>query len=137
MIQWWNGQSDNFDFLGNEFLLWLWWRWETQTDTIKLPDGSEVAGMFARSLSVQCPLGESGKGTISAEGPTSLPEAVQAIRSGKLPRKAGLTLVRFGEQYDLTLQAETFSVSGAKVRIEEKVDGRGIMEDRVDGLRRT
>ncbi len=134
-VQWWNGQSGNYDFLGNEFLMWLWWQWETESDTISLPDGSEVAGMFARTLTVECPLGESGKGTITSEGPTSLPEAIQAIRSGKLPRRAGLTLVRHGQQYDLALQAESFAVSGAKIRIEEKVDGRELAEERIEGLR--
>ena len=134
-VVWWNGESDNYDFLGNEFLLWLWWRWETQSDTIELPDGSEVTGMFARTLALECPQGESGKGTISAEDPTSLPEAAQAIRSGKLPRKAGLILVRHGQQYELTLQAETFAVSGAKIQVDEDAEGRGILEDRIDSLR--
>lgn len=135
MIQWWNGQSDNYDFLGNELLMWLWWAWENESDTIELPDGSEVTGMFARTLSIECPLGESGKGIISSEAPTSLPEARQAIRTGKLPRKAGLTLVRHGQQYELALQPESFVVSGAKIRIEEKVEGRGQIEERIDGLR--
>ena len=135
VIQWWNGQTGNVDFLGNEFLLWLWWHWETESDTIDLSDGSEVAGMFARTLSLQCPRGESGKGTISSDNPTSLPEAMQAIRTGKLPRKAGLTLVRHGQQYELTLQAETFAVSGARIRIEEKVEGRSMVEERIEGLR--
>ncbi len=134
-IQWWNGQSGNFDFLGNEFLMWLWWQWETESDTIQLPDGSAVAGMFARTLTVECPLGDSGKGTITSEAPTSLPEAMQAIRTGKLPRRAGLTLVRHGQQYDLTLQAESFAVSGARIRIEEKVEGRDMAEERIEGLR--
>src|SRR5208337_5542711 len=31
-ISWWNQQEGNWDFLGNEFLLWLWWRWETASD---------------------------------------------------------------------------------------------------------
>lgn len=64
-----------------------------------------------------------------------MPEAAQAIRSGKLPRKAGLILVRHGEQYELTLQAETFAVSGAKIQIDEDAEGRGILEDRIEGLR--
>ena len=34
-----------------------------------------------------------------------------AIRMGKLPRHAGLTLVREGEQYELTLKSETFAVT--------------------------
>ncbi len=135
-VIWWNGESENYDYLGNEFLLWLWWRWETQSDTFELPDGSEVTGMFANTLSLECPLGESGKGTITAEGPTELPEAVQAIRSGKLPRKAGLILVRNGEQYEFTLQAETLAVGGAKIHNDdEPSEGRGILEDRIEKLR--
>jgi hypothetical protein len=137
-ISWWNHESGNFDFLGNEFLLWLWWRWETQSDTIVLPDRSEVTGMFARTLSLQCPRDESGKETITAESPVRLPEAVQAIRTGKLPRKAGLILVRHGEQYELTLQAETFTISGAKIRVEdttEAAEGQGILEQRIESVR--
>ncbi|MBL7044209.1 MAG: hypothetical protein ISR77_36610 [Pirellulaceae bacterium] len=134
-VVWWDGEKDNYDFLGNEFLLWLWWRWETQGGTIGLSDDSEVTGMFARTLALECPQGESGKGTIAAEDPTYLPEAAQAIRTGKLPRKAGLILVRHGEQYELTLQAETFAVSGAKIQIDEDAEGRGILEDRIEGLR--
>ncbi len=134
-VHWWNQQAGNYDFLGNEFLLWLWWYLETQSDTIELPDGSEVTGMFARTLALECPRGESGKGTISSEGPTHLPEAMQAIRSGKLPRKAGLTLVRHGEQFELTLQAETFAVAGAKIQSEPSAEGRGGQEDRIESLR--
>ncbi len=115
-VVWWNAIKGNFDFLGNEFLLWLWWYWETNGDVIPLADGSEVSGMFARSLSLDCPIGENGKETISSDSPVALPEAMLAIRMGKLPRKAGLTLVRNDEQFDLALQAETLSVGSARIR---------------------
>ena len=138
-IAWHSQEADNFDFLGNEFLLWLWWYWETQGDTLTLPDDSEVTGMLARTLTLQCPRAESGKETITAEMPVRLPEAAQAIRSGKLPRKSGLVLVRNGEQYDLVLQAETFSVSGAKIQTteadEDTDQGRGMVEDRIESFR--
>jgi hypothetical protein len=137
-ISWWNHEAGNFDFLGNEFLLWLWWHWETQSENLTLPDNSEVTGMLARTLSLQCPRDESGRETISAEAPDRLPEAGQAIRSGKLPRKAGLTLVRQGEQYDLSLQAEMFSVSGARIQVEdedEDAEGRSALEDRLESVR--
>ena len=39
-----------------------------------------------------------------------------AIQMGKLPRKAGLTLVRNNEQFDFALQAETFSIGSARIR---------------------
>jgi hypothetical protein len=134
-VAWWNGEAENFDFLGNEFLLWLWWFTETQGDAVTLPDRSEATVMFARTLALECPRGESGKGTVTAEDPTALPEARQAIRSGKLPRKSGLILVRHGEQYELTLQAETFAVSGARIVADEESEGRGAAEDRIDSLR--
>jgi hypothetical protein len=134
-ISWWNQQEGNWDFLGNELLLWLWWRWETASDTIALADQSDVTGMFARTLTLQCPRDESGKETITATGPTALPEAMQAIRSGKLPRKAGMTLVRHGEQYDLTIQPETFMLGGAKIHVEDSSQGRGVLEDRIESVR--
>jgi hypothetical protein len=64
-----------------------------------------------------------------------LPEAAQAIRSGKLPRKAGLTLARYGDQYDLTLQAEAFSVGGAKIQVDESADDERGPEDRIENIR--
>lgn len=134
-IAWWNNESGNYDFLGNEFLLWLWWQWEAKSDTLALPDETEVTGMIARTLSLECPRGESGKETITAEAPSRLPEAAQAIRSGKLPRKSGLTLVRYGDQYELVLQAERFAVSGGRMHTEETEEGRGLLEDRIDNIR--
>ena len=94
------------DFFGNEFLLWLWFYLETQDDSFKLTDGSEVTVMLARTLTLECPRGQTGHETISHEGPTSLPEARRAIQSGKMPRKVGLTLVRHDLQYEFTLHAE-------------------------------
>ena len=73
------------------------------------------------------PAGRVGQETITSEAPSRLPEAAKAIRSGKLPRKSGMTLVRHGEQYDLVLQPETFSVSGAKIQTEEASEGRGTL----------
>lgn len=132
---WLNEFGESYDYLGNEFLLWLWWYVETQSDTLALADGSEAAVMFARSLSLECPLGETGKETIAADSPVKLPEAMQAIRAGKLPRKAGLTLVRQNQQFDVTLQAETFAISGAKIQSEEADDIDEIRLNRIESIR--
>ncbi len=134
-VVWWNGMNDNYDFLGNEFLLWLWWQMETNSDVFELSDETEVGGMFARSLSLDCPQGENGKESISSESPVALPESRLAIRMGKLPRKAGLTLVREGEQYELTLKAETLSISSARItQIGEDVQRRDVL-DRIESIR--
>ncbi len=135
-VVWWNGMNDNYDYLGNEFLLWLWQLWASGVDTLALSDGSEVSGMFARSLSLDCPDGEHGKETISSDSPAQLPEAIMAVRMGKLPRKSGLTLVRNDQQFDFTLQAETFAINSARISQlgDESLDSRDRLA-RIDSIR--
>ncbi len=133
-IAWANEHRAEPDYLGNEFLMWLWWTLENVSDTIALPDDSEVTVMLTKTLVLECPYGESGKETISSESPVKLPEAMQAIRSGKLPRKSGLTLVRNSQQYDIVLQAESFAIAGAKIHIDgDKEDYQ--LEDRIESIR--
>jgi hypothetical protein len=133
-LAWLGSDLNNKDFLGNEFLVWLWWKLASETDTFSLPDGSEITVMMNKTLTLECPLGENGKESISSESPMYLPEAIRALQSGKLPRKSGLTLIRHGTQYDLTLQAETFSVSSAKIHVDEEADPYDT-DARIDAIR--
>ena len=123
------------DFLGNEYLLWLWYMLDSDSDTIRLGDGSEAAVMLTRTLMLECPRGQTGRQSITSDGPTHLPEARRAIQAGKLPRKVGLTVARHDQQYELTLQAETLAVSGARLPAPEAGDDRGRLEERVTQLR--
>src|SRR5205085_11748118 len=115
----WLPDEGSRDWLGNEYLLWLWFMLDAESDTLRLGDGSEAAVMLARTLVLECPRGQTGRETISSDAPARLPEARRAIQSGKLPRKAGLTLLRNEQQYELTLQAETLAVSSAKLPAPE------------------
>ncbi len=134
-VSWWNNHSGNYDFLGNEFLLWLWWKWEADGDTIDLLDGTQVSGMMGKTLSLECPLGEAGKETISADSPVRLPEAMLAVSSGKLPRRAGLTLTRNGEIYDLVLQAESFQIGGARIQSDGGNAAKQTPDERLESVR--
>jgi hypothetical protein len=133
-VPWANEYSDKPDFLGNEFFMWLWWQYVEVADTLTINQSQEVTFMFGKTLSLECPLGEHGKETISSESPVHLAEAVQAVQTGKLPRKAGLSLVCDGEQFDFVLQAETFGVSGAKIQSDDSDSLVG--EGRVAAIRR-
>ena len=131
----WIADESSRDFIGNEFLLWLWYHTDMESDTVKLADGSEVTLMLARTLTLECPRAQTGKESISHEGPTRLPEARRAIQAGKLPRKLGLTVVRHDSQYDLTLSAESLAVSGARLPAPEASDERARLDERVVQLR--
>ena len=131
----WTPDEANRDFLGNEYLLWLWHHLENESDEITLSDGSEVAVMIARTLQLECPRGQTGKESISSDGPAKLPEALRAIQAGKLPRKMGLTLVRHDASYELTLQAESLAIGSARLPAPEGEDDRARLEERVTQLR--
>jgi hypothetical protein len=134
-IAWIQHSFGTRDFLGNEFLLWLWWYIENEGDVLTLADKSTVTCMMARTLSLECPLAETGKETITSDAPVQLPETRRAVQAGKLPRKAGLILVRHEQQYELTLQPETLTVSAGALPKLESEPGRPEKEDRVDQLR--
>ncbi len=131
----WMPDENNRDFLGNEFLLWLWHTLENEADTIKLADDSEVTLMIARTLQLECPRGQTGRESISSDGPSKLPEAHRALQAGKLPRKMGLTLVRHEAQYELTLQAESLAINAARLPAPEEEDARARLDERVTQLR--
>ncbi len=131
----WLTDEANRDFLGNEFLLWLWFQLDGDRDTITLGDGSQLAIMLTRTLVLECPRGQSGKETIASDAPTRLPEARRAIQSGKLPRRLGMILVRHDQQYELTFQGETLALGGARLPAPEAVEERARLEERGTQLR--
>jgi len=124
------------DFLGNEFLLWLWHELAEKSDTIPLADNTEAAIVIVKQLTLECPWAESGKEVITCDGPTQLPESRRAIQSGKLPRKMGLIVSRQGEQYEFTLQAETFNITAATLpSIDGDGNGSARAEERIEQIR--
>lgn len=135
-VYWTAHDSASRDYLGNEFLLWLWYTLWTESDTIELPDGTQAAVAFVKQLVLECPRGEEGRQVVTSDGPTQLPESRRAVATGKLPRRAGLMVSRQGQDYVFTLQAETFNVSSAVLpRTEANGDPHAHAEERVEQVR--
>src|SRR4051812_8625038 len=58
----WSGSDPlSLDYLGNEFLLWLWHTIQNDGDTVTLADDSEATVMLAKTLTLDCPRGENGR----------------------------------------------------------------------------
>lgn len=135
-VAWAEKAPNMLDHLGNEFLVWLWHQLQNESDTIPLADGTEVAVMLAKTLTLDCPRGETGRDSLTDDAPTRLPEAFRALQSGKLPRKAGLIVVRHGAQYEFTIQAESLAVTGALLpKPEDRLAAYEAKCERIDGLR--
>ena len=125
------------DFLGNEFLLWLWHETETNGGGVGRSNGDgDVAVLIDRQLDLDCVYGQSGRAMLRATGPTQMPEARDALRTGKIPRKAGMVLDVSNMQFALTLNPETFSIAAARLpEVKEAQTPRVVFEERISLLR--
>jgi hypothetical protein len=124
------------DFLGNEFLLWLWHEADHRSGVVKTETAGDVTLYIDRSLDLDCAYGQTGRDALRASGPSRMPEAKDALRSGKLPRKAGFILDAFGQQFNFTLNAEALALGGARLPDVEDADTpRVVFEERIGLLR--
>jgi hypothetical protein len=124
------------DFLGNEFLLWLWHEADSRTGIIPTDSAGEVTVYIDRSLDLDCAYGQTGRDGLRGEGPSRMPEAKDALRTGTVPRRAGLIVDAAGHQYSLTLNAEAMAVGSLKMpEVEEAESPRVVFEERVAMLR--
>jgi hypothetical protein len=124
------------DFLGNEFLLWLWHEADNRTGIIATPEAGDVTIYIDRSLDLDCAYGQTGRDTLKGDGPSRMPEARDALRSGKVPRKAGMIIDAGRQQYSFTLNPEGMSLGAAKLPEVEDAEGpRALFEERVTLLR--
>jgi hypothetical protein len=124
------------DFLGNEFLLWLWHHADARDGEISTQGVGEVALVLDRMLDLDCVFGQTGRDSLRGSGPTRMPEARDALRSGKVPRKAAMTMHAQGNQYDFTLNPEQMVLTGAKLpEVEDADSPRVLFEERIALLR--
>jgi hypothetical protein len=125
------------DFLGNEFMLWLWTESEGKNGgAVQTEEAGEVTVLIDRSLDLDCAYGQSGKDSLRGTAPGRFPEARDALRTGKLPRKAGLVLDAQNQQYSFTFNPETFALNSAKLPdVEDAETPRVLFEERIGLVR--
>ena len=135
-IPWLSRAMSDKDFLGNEFLLWLWWRTETGSGEIEIPGTNgerAVAVLVDRALDMDCAWGLTGRQSLRGTSVTRLPEAAEALRIGKWPRKLGLIVADGNDQCELTFGGDSLSVNGAKLPdIDDVSTNREFVEARLE-----
>ena len=111
-VPWAFAGGDLADFLGNQFLLWLWWKSDVDEGLVELEDGTTVDFRLEKTLDMECAWGVTGRQSLRGEAVTRLPEAAKALQGGKWPRKMGVLLAAHGQEFRATLQGDRMSVSG-------------------------
>jgi recombination associated protein RdgC len=121
------------DFLGREFLTWLWFRCEVDGGTFPLEEGEVgvVLGDFVKLVA-------SGDGaeenTVRRESPHRSRAARAALRAGKLVGAARLELAYGDQSYAVTVEADGLRFRSAKMPSVEGADDRERSQERMDRL---
>ncbi len=124
--------GDTHGFLGEEFLTWLWFRWEVDGGEFTLPGGRVVGIALDDFLSFGAPSEDETEQTLRRGLPTRTAEARTALRQGRRLRKARLLVAEGPRQWAVTLDAPTLSLGGVKLPedAEECETERDRTEDR-------
>jgi len=138
-VPWVKTSVDTKDFVGNEFLFWLWWVTETHGGVVTAVSDAvraEVSVVFDKTLDMDCAWGQGGTQALRGDGPTRWPEAGRGLGAGKWPRKASLILADSESQWELTFHAGRFSVGAAMLPAAQDVShAREVIEYRLQSIR--
>ncbi|MEM9083864.1 MAG: hypothetical protein AAGB34_09735 [Planctomycetota bacterium] len=141
-VPWAMGGGEPHDFLGNEFLVWLWHRCDIGDHEFELADGTVFGVLMDRVLECECAWGVTGKQSLSADAgavsPARMVEASDALACGKWPRRVGLMIGIDDQAWTLTLQADKWMVSGCSLPKPEEgfENAREEGEWRIEAVRR-
>lgn len=107
--------AETHGFLGEEFLTWLWFRWETDGGEYTLSGGRVVGVALDDFLAFAAPDEDATEQTLRRGLPTRTAEARTALRQGRRLRKARLLVAEGSRQWSATLDAPTLSLGGVKL----------------------
>lgn len=102
-------------FLGNEFLLWLWFAGDVTGGRHELGDGGVVDVSLESQLKLTDPLSARESISMRGEDPFGSPEADQALKNGKLPAKVLVRLKQGEAEWIATLNGPALALSGIKL----------------------
>lgn len=107
--------ADTHGFLGEEFLTWIWFRWETSGGEFTLSGGRVVGVALDDFLSFAAPSDDETEQTLRHGLPTRTQEARTALRQGRRLRKARMLVAEGPRQWSATFDAPTMTLNGVKL----------------------
>jgi len=129
-------EAGSRDFLGSEWLMWLWYASHVETPDVANARGQSVTVLFEKTLQLECAFRMSGSMALSAESPTRLPEAQVALVGGKRPVRAGLQVAVGGNVFGVAIRGDAMNFSGIKLPPpEDPKNPQAIFEERIEYIR--
>ncbi len=89
VFAWSDDSPSAMDYLGNEFMVWIWHTLQNDGDTIELGDGSEVTVMLTKTLTLDCPRGETGRDQLTDDAPDPPARGLPCSSGGQAAAQGG------------------------------------------------
>ena len=103
-------------FLGVEFLTWLWYQEELNEGIFQLGgELGEIEVWFEDKLTMGSTAIDEQQDVFKGGRPSTSPEARSALKLGKMAQNARLRIVQGEQEWQLTLKAEPLSMSAIKL----------------------
>src|SRR5690625_4480287 len=124
-------------FLGTEFLLWLWYRVETENNIFNVED-KQFELNFDDQLMLEVQLAASEQTSLKGGAPAHAPEAYKAIQHGKRIARARMRIAQAEREWVFMFNADSFAMSGIKIPAvlrdadDDKIDERLYLIDELD-----
>jgi hypothetical protein len=115
-----------FDFLGNEFLTWLWYAVETEADALRRIDPQMAALEIGNRLVLENQSHQTTE-TVTIRGDDAgMEEGILALRKGALVVEMNLIYRSGDERWDFSVKGENLNLTAIKVpetgRVETSED---------------
>lgn len=102
-------------FLGREFLVWLWHESEAREGVLALSTGESCEVWLEEQLTLVGAESEKSESKLKSAMPSASPEAKEALRQGKLPRKAKVRIARGTQTWGFLLDADTLGIASVSI----------------------
>jgi hypothetical protein len=122
-------------FLGQEFLTWLWWRSEQTNGKMSVDGIGEPFDLFLEApVRLVSDYGEATVVALTGGTPLDSPEARQAAREGKKLERARVRIIAKNQTYTFALDASSLAVSGLKLPVPPNVAANEMIHARMEIL---
>lgn len=115
--------SDPLEFLGEEFLTWLWFHLETRGGDFDLPGNRQIGVSFDDFLAFAPRDDDETEHTLKKGSPSRSAEASTALRSGHRLRRAKLIIGQGDLLWSFVLDGPTMSILSARLPADDPETG--------------
>ncbi|MGE0325006.1 MAG: hypothetical protein AB7K71_21150 [Polyangiaceae bacterium] len=106
---------ENTRFIGPEFLVWLWFKSELFGSELDVEGFGTIEVWLDTQLVLESQIDSGERTTLKGMAPSGSPEALTAMKQGKMPIRARIQLNHGKLNFSFTFDAVSFAISNLKI----------------------